>query len=181
MSQCNADKPKCCSDTGCIAANDDCCGTEGYCPAPFRCYEWYRNNVYRGLTCCTDSSCDVYFSDGATLTQTTTAAQTVAPAATMKTTAPQLPTTTTARVETDVNYYSTTVYWSVFFFLSALYAGNTYQSLTYVSGRTTTITIHSNLHSRRKRQHECVQQYHRRPYSRAKQPTRTPRRQSFSL
>lgn len=76
----------------------------------------------------------MYLSDGATLTRTTTAAQTVAPATmkttlaqtttaaqtvapvTTKTTAPQLPATTTARVETDLEYYSTTVYWSVWFF-----------------------------------------------------------------
>jgi len=87
----------------------------------------------------------VYLSDGATFTRTTTAAQTVAPATmkttlaqtttaaqtvapvTTKTTAPQLPATTTARVETDLDYYSTTVYWSVWFSFERLICKKYYQ------------------------------------------------------
>ncbi|KAH7083755.1 hypothetical protein FB567DRAFT_550787 [Paraphoma chrysanthemicola] len=111
VSQCNADKPKCCSDKGCIGASDACCGTEGYCPSPFRCYEWYRNYVYQGLTCCTDSSCDVYWSNGATATRTTTVAQTIG-LPTPRTSAPQLPATPTTRVGTGGGtFYSSTVYW----------------------------------------------------------------------
>jgi hypothetical protein len=38
VSQCNAAKSKCCLDTGCSGANDVCYGTDGFCPAPFRCF-----------------------------------------------------------------------------------------------------------------------------------------------
>jgi hypothetical protein len=87
-----------------------------------------------GITCCIDSSCSVYLSDGATSTRTTTAAQTVAPTI-LKTTATQLPATTTALVGTGVTYYSTTIYWSVFFFFERLICKK-YLPVTNVCART---------------------------------------------